>query len=195
MALLGWVPAGDELLPQASQPRFVHNASGRFESRYSALTVLKSKAVLLKGMEGSTLGVWVAHGEGQVHFPDKKVEKAVLANNQVRAPRTRPDSPRPPPRRLGRERTRPSRLAATDAPNAGRPPRTRTRRRPHALAGARSPTLPWRIVPPPAPMRARRRRCATPTTTTSRPRSTRSTPTARRTASPRSAPRTGGTWR
>ena len=52
MALLGWVPGGDDdaLLPQAKQPRFVHNESGRFESRYSALTVLKSNAVLLKGM-------------------------------------------------------------------------------------------------------------------------------------------------
>ncbi|KAG8461087.1 hypothetical protein KFE25_003656 [Diacronema lutheri] len=85
MALLGWVPGGDDdaLLPQAKQPRFVHNESGRFESRYSALTVLKSNAVLLKGMEGSTLGVWVAHGEGKVHFPDKQVEKDVLAHDQA----------------------------------------------------------------------------------------------------------------
>jgi len=83
MALLGWVPAGDELLPQASQPRFVHNQSGRFESRYSALTVLESNAVLLKGMAGSTLGVWVAHGEGKVHFPDRQVERDVLENNQA----------------------------------------------------------------------------------------------------------------
>ena len=39
MALLGWVPAtgpadATALLPDAAQPRFVHNASGRFESRW-----------------------------------------------------------------------------------------------------------------------------------------------------------------
>ena len=41
MALLGWVPAtGDKTgltsaqLPDLAQPRFVHNKSGRFESRW-----------------------------------------------------------------------------------------------------------------------------------------------------------------
>jgi len=34
MALLGWVPASNEkALPDTQQPRFVHNKSGRFESR------------------------------------------------------------------------------------------------------------------------------------------------------------------
>jgi phosphoribosylformylglycinamidine (FGAM) synthase-like amidotransferase family enzyme len=28
-----------------------------------------NKSILLKGMEGSSLGVWVAHGEGQVSAP------------------------------------------------------------------------------------------------------------------------------
>jgi len=83
MALLGWVPGGDELLPQEKQPRFIHNDSGRFESRFSAITIMESNSVLLKGMAGSTLGVWVAHGEGKVHFPDKQVEKDVLANKQA----------------------------------------------------------------------------------------------------------------
>jgi phosphoribosylformylglycinamidine synthase len=35
--------------------------------------------VLLKGMEGSTLGVWVAHGEGKAHFPAPKLLESVLA--------------------------------------------------------------------------------------------------------------------
>jgi phosphoribosylformylglycinamidine synthase len=39
MALLGWVPAASSAgagapLPDLRQPRFVHNASGRFESRW-----------------------------------------------------------------------------------------------------------------------------------------------------------------
>jgi phosphoribosylformylglycinamidine synthase len=36
MALLGWVPSSSNAvpLPDVEQPRFVHNKSGRFESRY-----------------------------------------------------------------------------------------------------------------------------------------------------------------
>lgn len=32
-------------------------------------------------MEGSSLGVWVAHGEGRFHFPDKTVYNRVLSKN------------------------------------------------------------------------------------------------------------------
>jgi phosphoribosylformylglycinamidine synthase len=74
-ALLGWVPwrgIADHL-----QPRFVQNASGRFESRFTTLTIQPSPAVMLRGMEGSTLGIWVAHGEGRAFFPDLAVLKQV----------------------------------------------------------------------------------------------------------------------
>jgi len=76
MALLGWVPwkgiAGE------AQPRFVHNASGRFESRWVHVEVLPSPSVLLAGMEGSKLGIWVAHGEGLLVYPDQMVAREVL---------------------------------------------------------------------------------------------------------------------
>jgi phosphoribosylformylglycinamidine synthase len=71
MALLGWVPwrgIADEL-----QPRFIHNRSGRFESRFSTIKILKSPSIMLKGMENSVLGIWVAHGEGMAYFPDEKM--------------------------------------------------------------------------------------------------------------------------
>ena len=70
MALLGWVPFGPDAVPVEKQPRFVHNASGRFESRFSTVRIAPSPAVLFRGMEGSVLGVWVSHGEGRAHFPD-----------------------------------------------------------------------------------------------------------------------------
>jgi phosphoribosylformylglycinamidine synthase len=73
MALLGWVPwrgIADEL-----QPRFIHNKSGRFESRFSTVKILKSPSIMLQGMEDSVLGIWVAHGEGMAYFPDKNVFK------------------------------------------------------------------------------------------------------------------------
>eukprot|EP00326_Haptolina_ericina_P037336 CAMPEP_0181236458 /NCGR_PEP_ID=MMETSP1096-20121128/38191_1 /TAXON_ID=156174 ORGANISM="Chrysochromulina ericina, Strain CCMP281" /NCGR_SAMPLE_ID=MMETSP1096 /ASSEMBLY_ACC=CAM_ASM_000453 /LENGTH=887 /DNA_ID=CAMNT_0023331649 /DNA_START=70 /DNA_END=2734 /DNA_ORIENTATION=- len=82
MALLGWVPgSGDETKPYldiAKQPRFIHNSSGRFEARFSSVTILESPAVLLKGMAGTSLGVWVAHGEGKSHFPEASMLPALI---------------------------------------------------------------------------------------------------------------------
>ncbi len=71
MALLGWVPWRG--VPDELQPRFIHNQSGRFESRFSTVKILKSPSVMLKGMENSVLGIWVAHGEGMAYFPDKRI--------------------------------------------------------------------------------------------------------------------------
>jgi len=53
--------AGDR---RCQQPRFVQNVSGRFESRWVNVKILESPAIMFEGMVGSTLGIWVAHGEG-----------------------------------------------------------------------------------------------------------------------------------
>lgn len=60
MALLGWVPG----------TRFVHNESGRFECRFASVAIGDSPAIMFKGMAGSTMGVWAAHGEGRAYFPE-----------------------------------------------------------------------------------------------------------------------------
>lgn len=62
MALLDIVP-GVEMLP---------NKSEIFESRFLTVNILKSPAVMLQGLEKSTLGVWVAHGEGRFCFKTKE---------------------------------------------------------------------------------------------------------------------------
>ena len=75
MALLGWIPwAGIE---DMYQPRFIQNLSGRFESRFATVRIFQSPSVMLKGMSGSTLGIWVAHGEGRAYFPDRRILKEV----------------------------------------------------------------------------------------------------------------------
>jgi phosphoribosylformylglycinamidine synthase len=76
MALLGWVPWRG--IPDRIQPRFIQNKSGRFESRFSTVRILESPAIMLKGMEGSSLGIWVAHGEGQAYFPDAGMMQDIL---------------------------------------------------------------------------------------------------------------------
>lgn len=77
MALLGWVPW--QGIEDRAQPRFIHNRSGRFESRFVTVRILKSPAIMLRGMEESVLGVWVAHGEGLAYFPEDAILQKVLA--------------------------------------------------------------------------------------------------------------------
>eukprot|EP00002_Diphylleia_rotans_P016220 TRINITY_DN3153_c0_g1_i1.p1 TRINITY_DN3153_c0_g1~~TRINITY_DN3153_c0_g1_i1.p1 ORF type:complete len:1316 (-),score=324.54 TRINITY_DN3153_c0_g1_i1:347-4294(-) len=79
MALLGWVPGDVEQGPR--QPRFVHNRSERYESRFVTVQVQSSPAIMLQGMQGSSLGVWISHGEGQALFPDSTIYDRVLAEN------------------------------------------------------------------------------------------------------------------
>jgi len=68
-------------LPDAVQPRFVHNASGRFESRWVQVSVAEdTPAVMLRGMGGASLGVWCAHGEGRALFPSASVRDRVLSS-------------------------------------------------------------------------------------------------------------------
>jgi phosphoribosylformylglycinamidine synthase len=81
MALLGWVPGFD--LPDEIQPRFIRNKSGRFESRFVSVKIGQSPAIMLEGMEGSLLGVWVAHGEGLFYSPDAAVFDRILAQNMA----------------------------------------------------------------------------------------------------------------
>jgi phosphoribosylformylglycinamidine synthase len=78
LALLGWVPWRG--LADPAQPRFVRNASGRFESRFVTVRIEPSPAILLDGMVGSTLGIWVQHGEGRALFPESAVLDHVLAD-------------------------------------------------------------------------------------------------------------------
>ena len=86
MALLGFIPAEGGLgaTDDEKQPRFIHNDSGRFESRWVTVGIdEKTPAVMLDGMGGSKIGVWIAHGEGKAKFPDESRLAPVLANGQA----------------------------------------------------------------------------------------------------------------
>jgi phosphoribosylformylglycinamidine synthase len=71
MALLGWVPWRG--IPDTKQPRFIRNCSNRFESRWPTVKIVESPAIMLRGMENSAFGIWVAHGEGRLYCPDREV--------------------------------------------------------------------------------------------------------------------------
>lgn len=55
------------LYPQLkdAHPKMHHNASGKFESSFLNMTIPDNDSVMLGSLSGSTLGVWVAHGEGK----------------------------------------------------------------------------------------------------------------------------------
>jgi len=80
-ALLGWVPWLG--IPDPKQPRFIQNLSGRFESRWVTVKILESPAVMFRGMTDSTLGVWVAHGEGRLHFPDSTLTDEIILKKLI----------------------------------------------------------------------------------------------------------------
>uniref|UniRef100_A0A9J7X8J7 Phosphoribosylformylglycinamidine synthase n=1 Tax=Cyprinus carpio carpio TaxID=630221 RepID=A0A9J7X8J7_CYPCA len=75
MALLGWVGERED---GGSDVTLTHNKSGRFESRFVSVGILPSPAVMLKGMEGSALGIWVAHGEGLMQFRSPEAQKKLI---------------------------------------------------------------------------------------------------------------------
>jgi phosphoribosylformylglycinamidine synthase len=79
--LLGWVPELN--IPAERQPRFIHNRSGRFESRWATVRVEKSNAMMLQGMEGTVFGIHVDHGEGLLHFPDESIREKVKAGGMT----------------------------------------------------------------------------------------------------------------
>jgi phosphoribosylformylglycinamidine synthase len=76
LALLQWVgctnPNGqdeeEEGIPTVPDVFLDHNSSGRYESRFPTVRIDKSPAIMLQGMRGSALGVWVAHAEGRFAY-------------------------------------------------------------------------------------------------------------------------------
>ncbi|MEZ5000966.1 MAG: phosphoribosylformylglycinamidine synthase [Bacteroidales bacterium] len=64
MAELGLIYPGHKEMPGLK-----HNSSGKFESGFLSVEVMKNESVMLKGLENMKLGIWVAHGEGRFSFP------------------------------------------------------------------------------------------------------------------------------
>jgi phosphoribosylformylglycinamidine synthase len=49
--------------------KMLHNDSTKHESIFTSVTVQENKSVMLSSLAGSTLGVWVSHGEGKFNLP------------------------------------------------------------------------------------------------------------------------------
>ncbi len=66
MAELGFITPDN----RDSSPKMNHNNSHKYESAFVGVTIEKTPSVMLKSLEGCSLGIWVAHGEGRFAFPE-----------------------------------------------------------------------------------------------------------------------------
>jgi phosphoribosylformylglycinamidine synthase len=46
-----------------------YNDSKKHESAFTSVRIQKNNSVMLSSLEGSTLGVWISHGEGKFALP------------------------------------------------------------------------------------------------------------------------------
>ncbi len=60
-------------------PKMMINDSGKFECIFTSVKIQKSSSIMLKGMEGSVLGIWAAHGEGKFYLPNKEKKYEIPA--------------------------------------------------------------------------------------------------------------------
>ncbi|WP_107038592.1 phosphoribosylformylglycinamidine synthase [Brumimicrobium mesophilum] len=49
--------------------KMIHNDSQKHESGFTSVKVQKNNSVMLSSLEGTTLGVWISHGEGKFSLP------------------------------------------------------------------------------------------------------------------------------
>lgn len=60
-------------------PRMQHNSSKKFESTFVSLEIPENNSVMFKSLEGSKLGIWVAHGEGRFDLPEEESNYNITA--------------------------------------------------------------------------------------------------------------------
>jgi phosphoribosylformylglycinamidine synthase len=63
----------------ADKPKMLHNDSKKHESGFTSLTIQENNSVMLSSLAGSTLGVWVSHGEGKFHLPYSEDKYNIIA--------------------------------------------------------------------------------------------------------------------
>ena len=49
--------------------KMTYNDSGKHESNFTSVVIQKNNSVMLSSLEGTTLGVWISHGEGKFKLP------------------------------------------------------------------------------------------------------------------------------
>ena len=61
------------------KPKMLHNESHKHESIFTSLTISENNSIMLSSLAGSTLGVWVSHGEGRFKLPYTEDKYSIVA--------------------------------------------------------------------------------------------------------------------
>ncbi|SDW76306.1 phosphoribosylformylglycinamidine synthase [Lutibacter oricola] len=59
--------------------KMLHNDSNKHESNFTSVKIQKNNSVMLSTLEGSTLGVWISHGEGKFNLPMEESAYNIVA--------------------------------------------------------------------------------------------------------------------
>ncbi len=59
--------------------KMTYNNSKKHESSFTSVTIQKNNSVMLSSLEGSTLGVWISHGEGKFNLPHNEEDYNIVA--------------------------------------------------------------------------------------------------------------------
>ena len=70
----------DLIYPEVSDhPKMLHNDSKKHESAFTSVTIHKNNSVMLGSLEGTSLGVWISHGEGKFQLKGEKNQYEIAA--------------------------------------------------------------------------------------------------------------------
>lgn len=59
--------------------KMTYNASHKHESNFTSVKIQKNNSIMLSSLEGSTLGVWISHGEGKFNLPMEEDQYHIVA--------------------------------------------------------------------------------------------------------------------
>jgi len=66
--------------PEHETPsKMLWNDSKKHESSFTSVSIKENNSVMLSNLAGSTLGVWISHGEGKFHLPQEKSNYGLVA--------------------------------------------------------------------------------------------------------------------
>lgn len=85
LSLIGWVGVADsaDKVVEVPDVALLENRSQRYECRWTAVKIAKSRSIMLRRLAGSTLGCWIAHGEGRFSFRTADVKRTLVDNECV----------------------------------------------------------------------------------------------------------------
>ncbi|MFD2905135.1 phosphoribosylformylglycinamidine synthase [Sphingobacterium anhuiense] len=59
--------------------KLLHNTSQKHESNFLSVTIQENNSIMLSTLAGTTLGVWISHGEGKFNLPEEESQYNIVA--------------------------------------------------------------------------------------------------------------------